>query len=172
LSNKSLAIQDLHTVIFDFDGVFTDNFVYVDDKGNESVRCSRADSYGISLLNQYIENADHLVDIFVLSTESNEVVRKRCEKMRIKCNTGVRNKDEYLIEWLLTNRTEFSNPFAGTLYFGNDLNDFEVMMKTGYSFAPIDAHPRIKEVATHVFSSKGGQGFVREGIEFILGLSA
>ena len=172
MSSKSLAIQDLHTIIFDFDGVFTDNYVYVDNKGNESVRCSRADSYGITLLNQYIEKANHRVDIFVLSTEFNEVVQKRCEKMRIKCNTGVRNKDEFLIEWFLTNRPEFSNPFGGTLYFGNDLNDFEVMIKTGYSFAPTDAHPRIKEVATHVFSSRGGQGFVREGIELILGLSA
>jgi 3-deoxy-D-manno-octulosonate 8-phosphate phosphatase KdsC-like HAD superfamily phosphatase len=39
------------------------------------------------------------------------------------------------------------------------------------SFAPADAHPQIKEVATRVLMSKGGQGFVREGIELILGIS-
>jgi 3-deoxy-D-manno-octulosonate 8-phosphate phosphatase KdsC-like HAD superfamily phosphatase len=46
------------------------------------------------------------------------------------------------------------------------------MQKVDISFAPSDAHPRIKEVATQVLMTQGGQGFVREGIELILGTSA
>ena len=172
MNNKSIPIQELHTIIFDFDGVFTDNFVYVDNLGTETVRCSREDSYGISVLKKYIADSDLNIDIFVLSTEINEVVIKRCKKMGIRCQVGEKHKANYLDEWYSKNRPELSNPYLGTLYFGNDLNDLAVMQRVSMSFAPADAHPQIKEVATRVLMSKGGQGFVREGIELILGINA
>ena len=172
MSSKTISIQDFHTIIFDFDGVFTDNFVYVDDVGTESVRCSRADSYGISLLNKYITNSGRQIDIFVLSTEVNEVVLKRCKKMGIECHKGEKQKTKYLDEWFSVNRAEVINPYSGTAYFGNDLNDLGVIEKVRASFAPADAHPRIRSAATHVLSTQGGQGFVREGIELILGINA
>ncbi len=172
LSSNTFPIKDLHTIIFDFDGVFTDNFVYIDDRGTESVRCSRADSYGISLLLKYIGNSGRRIDVFVLSTEINEVVLKRCKKMGIECHTGERQKTKYLEDWFTANRKEVADPYSGSAYFGNDLNDLGVIEKVGFSLAPVDAHPLIKAAATHVLSTQGGQGFVREGIELILGISA
>jgi YrbI family 3-deoxy-D-manno-octulosonate 8-phosphate phosphatase len=172
LNSKSISIQEIHTIVFDFDGVFTDNFVYVDDLGIETVRCSREDSFGITLLKNFILKLGLRIDIFVLSTEINEVVVKRCEKMGIECHAGEKRKARYLDGWLSENRPELSDPLIGTLYFGNDLNDLPVMSKVGISFAPADAHPRIKEVATRVLMANGGQGFVREGIELILGIPA
>ena len=172
LSSNAISIKDLHTIIFDFDGVFTDNFVYVDDRGTESVRCSRADSYGISLLLKYILNSGRKIDVFVLSTEVNEVVLKRCKKMGIECHTGEKQKTKYLEDWFAANRKEVADPYSGTAYFGNDLNDLGVIEKVRLSLAPEDAHPRIKAAATHVLSTQGGQGFVREGIELILGIAA
>jgi len=172
LSNKDISIQNFHTIIFDFDGVFTDNFVYVDDLGRETVRCSREDSYGISILKKLISKSNLRIDVFVLSTETNQVVIKRCKKMGIDFHIGERDKAKYLVEWYSKNRPGLPDPYVGTLYFGNDLNDLPVMQKVGTSFAPSDAHPRIKEVATQVLMTQGGQGFVREGIELILGTSA
>jgi 3-deoxy-D-manno-octulosonate 8-phosphate phosphatase (KDO 8-P phosphatase) len=172
LSSKDISIKNLHTIIFDFDGVFTDNFVYVDDRGTESVRCSRADSYGISLLLKYISNSGQKIDAFVLSTEVNEVVLKRCKKMGIECHSGEKQKTKYLEEWFAANRREVVDPYSGTAYFGNDLNDLGVIEKVRLSFAPVDAHPRIKAAATHILAHQGGQGFVREGIELILGITA
>lgn len=172
MSSKDISIQNFHTIIFDFDGVFTDNFVYVDDIGTETVRCSREDSYGVSILKRFASNSKLKIDIFVLSTETNQVVIKRCKKMGIDCHIGERDKAKYLAEWYSKNRPGLTDPYAGTLYFGNDLNDLPVMQKVGTSFAPSDAHPQIKEVATQVLIGRGGQGFVREGIELILGTSA
>ena len=172
MSSNDISIKDLHTIIFDFDGVFTDNFIHVDDRGTESVRCSRADSYGISLLLKYIINSSRKIDIFVLSTEVNEVVVTRCKKMGIACHTGESQKTKYLEEWFAVNRSEVADPYSGTAYFGNDLNDLGVIEKVRLSLAPEDAHPRIKAAATHVLSTQGGQGFVREGIELILGIAA
>jgi YrbI family 3-deoxy-D-manno-octulosonate 8-phosphate phosphatase len=171
LNSKSISIQEFHTIIFDFDGVFTDNFVYVDNLGIESVKCSREDSYGVSILKNYILKSGQKIDVFVLSTESSEVVVKRCMKMGLDNHVGVKQKAEYLEGWYSENRPELSNPYAGTLYFGNDLNDLAIMQKVCTSFAPADAHPRIKQVATRVLNANGGQGFVREGIELILGIT-
>ena len=110
LSNKDISIQNLHTIIFDFDGVFTDNFVYVDDIGTETVRCSREDSYGVSILKKYISKSNLRIDVFVLSTETNQVVIKRCKKMGIDCHFGKRDKEKYLAEWYSKNRPGLPDP--------------------------------------------------------------
>ena len=169
LSKKKFPFETFHTIVFDFDGVFTDNYVYVDSHGNETVRCSRADSYGINLLKAVKTKRQGMLDFFVLSTETNSVVGNRCKKMGLDCHSGEGNKWAFLREWLKTNRSSISSPELGVLYFGNDLNDLEVMSQVGASICPADANPEVKKIATFTLSSLGGQGFVREGIEFVLG---
>lgn len=168
LTKERLPIGLIHTIVFDFDGVFTDNYVYVDSQGNETVRCSRADSYGINLLKHAQTKYRYFLDYFVLSTEINPVVANRCMKMGIDCHSGRANKLAFLQEWLKNNRSGHSSPERGVLYFGNDLNDLEVMSYVGYSIAPSDAHPDVQKIAKLVLTSAGGQGFVREGIGLFL----
>ena len=168
LTKERLPIGLIHTLVFDFDGVFTDNYVYVDSQGNETVRCSRADSYGVNLLKLEKIKEQVSLDFFVLSTETNSVVANRCVKMGIDCHSGEGNKWAFLQGWLKSNRPGLSSPEKGVLYFGNDLNDLEVMSYVGYSIAPSDAHPLVQKVANLVLASEGGQGFVREGIELFL----
>jgi len=164
-----LALENFHTIVFDFDGVFTDNYVYSDSRGNEMIRCSKEDSFALDLLKNYITRKNKSLEIFVLSTESNEVVDKRCKKMGITLFQSVKNKLEFMENWLVHNRADHIIPFQGVVFFGNDLNDFEVMEKCGLSFAPSDAHFRIKEISTFVLTRAGGEGFVREGVELLLG---
>lgn len=64
-------------IVFDFDGVFTDNSVIVSQDGTESVICSRSDGLGLSKLRALG------IPCTVISTETNPVVSKRCEKLRI-----------------------------------------------------------------------------------------
>ena len=66
-------------VVFDFDGVHTDNRVVVFDDGREAVLCDRGDGMGISLLRQ------HHVPMLLLSKEKNPVVQARCDKLKIEC---------------------------------------------------------------------------------------
>ena len=172
MTNPTLTFRSIHTIVFDFDGVFTDNSVYVNVSGEESVRCSRSDSYGISLLNRLKANRFPFLDYFVLSTEKSGVVSARCSKMGIKCFSGIDDKLIFLEVWLKQNRSTYPAANQGVAYFGNDLNDLGAMSIAGTSFAPADAHPMIKEIATNNLESLGGQGFVREGIELILGIEA
>jgi 3-deoxy-D-manno-octulosonate 8-phosphate phosphatase KdsC-like HAD superfamily phosphatase len=78
-------LADYHTIVFDFDGVFTDNFLYTDSNGVESVRVSRADGYAIDLLKRYLTSINHKVSMFILSTETNEVVKHRAKKLKVEC---------------------------------------------------------------------------------------
>ena len=169
LNKARFPIDSIHTIVFDFDGVFTDNYVYVDTQGNETVRCSRTDSYGINLLRLEKNKRRDWLDFFVLSTETNPVVVHRCVKMGIDCHSGEGNKWEFMQGWLKSERPRISSPELGVVYFGNDLNDLEVISHVGISICPSDAHPEVKKMATYVLNSVGGQGFVREGIEFMLG---
>ena len=56
------------------------------------------------------------------------------------------------------------------LYMGDDLPDFEVMMKVGLPCCPRDAAHEIVEIAQYVSPYDGGDGCVRDVIEKILRL--
>lgn len=160
-------ISNFSLIVFDFDGVFTDNLVSVDENGRESVTCSRADGLGIGILKRAILKRDLKVELLVVSTEINPVVAMRCQKLGLEFVQGVENKKDYLLEYLTKSASTSESPWESILFLGNDLNDLEVMSLCS-SFAPIDAHPRIKDVAGLVFSERGGHGFVRAAVEYLL----
>jgi YrbI family 3-deoxy-D-manno-octulosonate 8-phosphate phosphatase len=161
-----------HTLIFDFDGVFTDNYLFVDENGIESIRVSRADGYAVNLLSKTINTGKISLDVFILSTETNRVVQSRAKKLGLECISGAANKLVLLEDKFSIERPRDPDPFSGLIYFGNDLNDLPVILKAGLSFAPSDAHPMIKKSSTKVLSQPGGHNFVREGVEFLLGIEA
>src|SRR5713101_7078233 len=99
-SELTQLIRAIRLVVFDFDGVFTDNMVYVFEDGREAVRCSRADGIGLRKL----DKAN--VQTVILSTEVNPVVTARSQKLGIRCVQGCVNKqtalDQFLAEAQLT----------------------------------------------------------------------
>ena len=166
-----MKYKKIHTIAFDFDGVFTNNKVIFDQNGKESVICNRADSLGINLLKSYISINNLDVDFFIISSENNKVVSKRANKMKIKANIGIKNKLEFIERYLIKKLKYEKNIYSGLIYIGNDLNDLPIILKSGISFAPKDAHDLIKKNVTKVFNKKGGDGFVRLVIEHILDLN-
>ncbi len=169
---KSLNIKKVHSIVFDFDGVFTDNCVYVDQFGVENVKCNRGDGLGIDLLRKFIAINSLNIDLFILSKEKNEVVKKRASKLKIKCINGVDNKYDFLVK-KITNKfpnQSLEKISEGLIYLGNDINDIRVMNLAGYSVAPSDAHEKIKEIASLVINRRGGDQFVRSFIEILINL--
>jgi 3-deoxy-D-manno-octulosonate 8-phosphate phosphatase (KDO 8-P phosphatase) len=167
-----IDLTNYHSVVFDFDGVFTDNFLFVDEKGIESVRVSRSDGYAIDLLRGFIKDRNLELSMSILSTETNPVVARRAEKMQLPCISGKSNKLQVLRDKFFQERPNDLDPFAGLIYFGNDLNDLPVILSAGISIVPKDAHPSVKKVASHTLNSLGGHDFVRQGVEFLLGIEA
>jgi len=157
-------LTDFHTITFDFDGVFTDNKVYLDQHGCETVMCDRADGLGFDFLRKTIAKQQLDIETFILSKEENPVVLARAKKLQLTCYHGIQNKAHFMDAHLK------NKDFKGLLYIGNDLNDLQIMIKAGCSIAPLDSHSKILEIASFVSNKKGGQGFLREVIEHLLGI--
>jgi len=157
--------------ICDFDGVFTDNQVYLNNRGKEFVKCSRSDGYGIKLLKTANKMGLVNLEIAILSSEKNKVVNKRAKKLEITCFSGIENKYTFFEKiYFPSFGLDIETGFSKLIYLGNDLNDLRIMKKAAISFAPKDSHPLILRTASYVLEDKvGGQGFVRGVIENIVG---
>lgn len=148
----------IEAIVFDFDGVFTDNRVIVLQDGTEAVVCDRGDGWGIAQLHQ------QRIPMVVISTETNPVVEARCRKLSIPCLIGVKDKRAALHTWLQQNSVAAEN----VVYVGNDVNDLECMQEVGCAVAPADAHPQVRQVAHIILDSCGGRGALREVAELII----
>ena len=142
--------SSLSTIIFDFDGIFTNNLVYVDQHGVESVACSRADGLAINMLARYKNLYNLNLDYFILSSEGNPVVTTRGQKLSLSVHQSVTDKLSYVKNYLSTEGKSFND----LLYLGNDLNDYPVMQYAGFTVAPSDSHPLILKTADCVLQSK------------------
>ncbi|MDP7258352.1 MAG: haloacid dehalogenase [Acidimicrobiales bacterium] len=170
MSDGLPVASDVHTIIFDFDGVFTDNKVWVDQNGREWVRCDRADGLAIDLLRTACRRGLLEADVFILSTETNPVVRERAAKLRLTCHQGVLDKLAFVEECLATRFPDSVDPFSGVVFLGNDLNDLPLLRRVGWAVVPADAHPRVRAAVGVVFPERGGESFVRRFVERMLGI--
>jgi N-acylneuraminate cytidylyltransferase len=150
--------QKTEAVIFDFDGVFTDNRVIVHEDGGEAVLCNRGDGLGISLLKKTG------CQILVLSKEKNPVVQKRTEKLGIPCVYGIDNKKAYLLTWLKERDIDPGN----VIFLGNDITDIECIEFVGCGAAVADANERVKNASRLILDNNGGHGAVRELCDMVI----
>ena len=84
---------DIKLIVYDFDGVMTDNRVYIDQKGNEMVQVNRSDGLGISEIKKL-----GLAQM-IISTEKNSVVSERSKKLNLHCLQGISDKSKALKEY-------------------------------------------------------------------------
>ena len=142
----------MRLVAFDFDGVFTDNSVYVSEDGTESVRCSRSDGIGLRKL----ENLG--IQTIIISTEVNPVVSVRSKKLNIKCMQGVEDKAKALLDIAKDMSLELSQ----MAFVGNDINDLPGLKIVGLPIVVQDALPDVLPYAKYCTETPGGYGAVRE----------
>jgi YrbI family 3-deoxy-D-manno-octulosonate 8-phosphate phosphatase len=157
LLSRPRRIIDL--VVFDFDGVFTDNTVWTDAGGRELVRSWRGDGLGLEKL-RYAA-----IPAWVLSTETNEIVLRRCEKLGIPCRHGLHDKLAALVEL----STELGISLEATAYVGNDVNDSDCLQAVGTPIVVADAHPDVINLARYRTRARGGFGAVREVCDWVVG---
>ena len=144
-------------LVLDFDGVMTDNKVYVNENGKEMVCCSRSDGLGLEMIGK------KGVEVLIISKEKNNVVRKRSKKLGIKCIQGVNNKVAVLKREI--NARRFGR--KDVCYIGNDINDYECIKFAGIGVAVRDSHKKLYKVADYITLNKGGNGAVHEICELI-----
>lgn len=158
--DKRLAriIKGLVLIILDFDGIFTDGFVYVGPHGEEFLRCSKKDGMGIRMLKELG------VKILVLTSEENDgPIIARCKKLGIEYETGVKDKEDFIVSRMNIDTDK-------TAYMGDDINDLAAMKHCGLKITVADGHPAIKKIADITTKAKGGQHAIREAVELILSI--
>jgi N-acylneuraminate cytidylyltransferase len=156
--HKNIINTKPELIIYDFDGVMTNNRVLVTENGEEAVWVSRSDGWGIQ------ELREGGFKQIILSTEKNRVVAARAKKLRIEVFQGVKNKGDALKKICLTKRISPQK----VLFVGNDANDIPAMCVAGMTAAPADAHPTVLSLSNLVTQAKGGQGVIREISEILL----
>ena len=150
-------MKNIKLIVYDFDGVMTNNKVHMDQNGIEMVQVNRADGLGVSEIKKLgIQQA-------IISTEKNPVVAARARKLAIPCLQGINNKKNALIDFCLEKDIEL----GCVAYLGNDINDIDAMQTVTYTFCPADAHDSIKRISDHVFKRNGGDGVIRELLDLI-----
>jgi YrbI family 3-deoxy-D-manno-octulosonate 8-phosphate phosphatase len=149
VSDLRPLLERVRFAVFDFDGVFTDNRVWVNERGEELVAFTRSDGLGLRRLDEVG------VGCLIVSTEPNPIVGARAEKLRVDCVQGVDDK-------LAVLRERVDVPLEDVAYVGNDINDADCLRAVGFPVVPADAWPEVRGLARWVLSRPGGAGCVRE----------
>ena len=144
--------EAVRLVLFDFDGVFTDNHVFVFEDGREAVRCSRLDGIGLRRL----ERAN--MEACILSTEVNPVVSARAQKLKIECRQGLGDKVSAARDVAGRRGLDLS----ACAFVGNDVNDIPLFREVGLALGVADSHEDVYPFVRWLTRRPGGQGAVRE----------
>jgi 3-deoxy-D-manno-octulosonate 8-phosphate phosphatase (KDO 8-P phosphatase) len=145
-------LASVRLAVFDFDGVFTDNRVWVNERGEEALAFSRSDGLGLRRLDEVG------VRYLIVSMEQNPIVGARARKLRAECAQGIEDKLGLVTDYV----ERVGVTLAETAYLGNDVNDAECLSAVGVPVVPADAWPEVKPLALWVLSRAGGTGCVRE----------
>ena len=158
-ASKRSMPEKIDLVISDFDGVITDNRVWVDEDGTEFVAAYRSDSIGVQLLRAIG------VEVMILSSEPNRVVEARARKMGVEVihGVGIYEKGRVMREVLEQKNIKAEN----VIFIGNDINDLPCFEVAGWAVAVADAYPELLAAADHVLSKPGGHGALREVCDLI-----
>ena len=154
---KSFSKKTIKLIVYDFDGVMTDNRALQFQDGTEAVLVSRADGWGVDQIREMG------IPQLILSTEKNSVVAARGKKLNIEVIQGSGDKKADLVSYCERMQIDLST----VLYVGNDVNDLEAMKVVGFPVVPADAHPSVMAIARYVTHAKGGKGVIKELSEYV-----
>ena len=155
LTHKFSKIQLL---ALDFDGVLTNNMVFTNQLGEESVACWRSDGLGLSQVKKLG------IPIWVISTEKNPVVSTRCQKLGIECLQNCDDKLSALINLL----NKYNEDLDHVAFIGNDINDASCLKKVGLPIIVAESHQDINGLGKYKTLKYGGRGAVREVCDLIV----
>ena len=148
-------------LVMDVDGTLTDGKIYIGNDGEMMKAFSIKDGCGIH---------DILIPAgitpVIITGRKSIIVENRCAEIGIKeVYQGISNKFQKL--------HSIVEDLSTVAYIGDDINDLSVIKTIkeagGKIGCPADAVQKVKEQADYISTRKGGEGAVREFIEWIVG---
>ncbi len=160
--NQLEKFKEIHTFIFDVDGVLTNSEVLVLEEGKLLRKMSIRDGYALKKAVQESFN------VCVITGGKSEGVKIRLQNLGIQhIYLGQQEKMDAYEEFIYT----YDLDPQGILYMGDDLPDLPVMEKVGLACCPQNAAPEILQAAQYISPFKGGEGCARDVIEKVLKLN-
>lgn len=146
----------------DVDGTLTDGRLYIGSEGEFFKAFNVKDGYGIH--NIMIPKG---IEPIIITGRQSKIVENRCRELGItQIYQGVQDKIAKLRELIKDEELE------STGYFGDDINDLDCMRSVqaagGITGCPADAVDEVKNVADFISSQKGGNGAIREFVEWLI----
>jgi 3-deoxy-D-manno-octulosonate 8-phosphate phosphatase (KDO 8-P phosphatase) len=152
-------LAKIRMIIFDFDGVLTDNYVLIGESGERFKRFWVPD--GVGIFTAHLEG----IKFAIVTGNGDRTTKVRAEFLRIdEVYQAVRDKAIPYEEI----KQKYDLKDTECLFIGDDMPDYPIFERVGIGVAPCDAHPTIRGIAAWVGKSPGGRGIVREAIDAVL----
>lgn len=159
-------MKKIKAIIFDVDGTLTDGKIYMGEHGEVMKAFDIKDGCAIHDIMPKFQ-----IEPVIITARNSEILENRCSELNIKyLFQGCRNKLKKMEE-IAEELSIFPNEngiYKELAYIGDDLIDIQCMKKVGIVGCPVDAIQEVLEIADFVSSKKGGEGAVREFIEWIV----
>ena len=154
-------IKKIKLIATDVDGVLTDGGMYYSSKGDVLKKFHARDGMAVSILKK------NTIPTVIITKERNQIVKKWSSKMNIdKLFDGVKNKEE-IVSKLCKSYGLSENNIA---YIGDDVNDLEILKKTGFAATPKDGNLEVKKIVDYICKNRGGEGVLREICDLIISI--
>ena len=149
----------IELIVLDVDGTLTNGEITYTNSGDELKSFDVKDGLAIATWTKKMGKK-----VAIITGRTSLIVEKRAQDLKIThLFQGVDNKDEVLESILQKEGLTWSE----VAVIGDDLYDYKMLKKAGLSFAPQDASHYIHKIVHQVCQSRGGQGAVREMIEYV-----
>ncbi|OQY10549.1 MAG: 3-deoxy-D-manno-octulosonate 8-phosphate phosphatase [Fusobacteriia bacterium 4572_132] len=156
MEEKAIKIK---MIILDVDGTLTDGSIHIDNNGIETKSFNVKDGFAI------VSAKKMGINFAIITGRSSKVVAKRAEELGIiEIHQGIKNKAKE-IEKI---KEKYSLKKENIAYIGDDINDLPGLRKAGLKGTPYDGVQEVKKIADFISTAKGGEGAVREFVEYIL----
>lgn len=158
-------MQKIRILAMDVDGTLTDGKIYMGINGEIMKAFSVQDGYAI----KHILREHGIIPVIITARES-DIVNNRCKELGISelyqgCSNKIEKLREIADKWSLIYD---ENMMSGVAYIGDDILDLDCIKLSELSGCPANSCKVIKNNADYVCMAKGGEGAVREFIEWIV----
>ena len=151
--------MSIELIVLDVDGTMTDSRITYSENGDEIKSFNVKDGLAIASWRKLGKQ------VAIITGRSSKIVARRAQELHIEhFYQGIHNKKEILESLLVKLNLSMENVAA----IGDDLNDLSMLKAAKISFVPRDASAYVDKIATVVLSKKGGDGAVREMIEYLI----
>ena len=150
----------IRLLVMDVDGTLTDGKIYQSAEGETIKAFDVKDGYGIHVL-----LPKHQIKSAIITGRCSPITEYRAKELNMDAvMQDISDKPAAL--HALSDKLQI--PLSETAYIGDDLNDLDCIRLCGLSACPADAVAAIKTEVDYICNAKGGQGAVREWIDWIL----